>query len=86
MMTEWKYNVLGLLSIALSLLAFMNQEYRLTVGAILVAAIVFYIVSSFSQEMEDYKTRIGKSEEKLEIYEQLSFLRAEVEHLKGHKK
>ena len=68
MMTEWKYNVLGLLSIALSLLAFMNQEYRLTVGAILVAAIVFYIVSSFSQEMEDYKTRIGKSEEKLEIF------------------
>lgn len=88
MAQEWKSNALGLLGIALGLLAFINEENRLWAGVILAAAIVFYIINSFSNDIEEYDEKVKKLGEKLAIHEQLVALKADVEYLKRevHKK
>ena len=82
MATAWKSNALGLLSIALGFIAFINESDRLLAGVISVAAIVFYIINSFSNDIEEYSERIQKLEEKLIIQDQLIALKGDVEYLK----
>ncbi len=79
---EWKSNILGILGIVIGLLAFINEEYRLIAALIFSAAVVFYTIQSFSQELEKHETRVQRLEEKLKIHEQLINLKADVEYLK----
>ena len=81
-MSKWKGNVLGLASIAVTLLAFINEKDRLLVGAIFVLAIVFYIVDSLSDDIDEHGEKIKKLDEKLQIYEQLTDMKADIAHLK----
>lgn len=68
MAQEWKSKALGLLGIALGLLAFINEENSLWAGVILAAAIVFYIINSFSNDIEEYDEKVKKLGEKLAIH------------------
>jgi len=82
MSKEWKSNALGLMSIAVSILAFINKEDRLLVSLIFGGAIVFYIIGTFYNEIEDYKNRIEKLEEGIKIQEQLIDIKADIGYLK----
>ena len=44
---EWKSNALGLVSIALAFIAFINEEARFLTGVVATSAIVFYIINYF---------------------------------------
>jgi hypothetical protein len=81
-MAKWKGNILGLVSIAATLLAFINEKDRLLVGVIFAVAIVFYIVDSFTDDIDEHGEKIKKLEEKLQIYEQLVDMKADITHLK----
>lgn len=80
-MIKWE-NVLGLISICVALLSFLNKEDRLLAAFILTVAIVFYIINSFSYDIDEYEIRIKKLEEKLKIHDQLIDLKSDVEYLK----
>ncbi len=82
MVGEWKSNALGLVSIALALVALINVQYRILAGIIALSAIVFYIINSFSNDIEEYEERIKKLEDKLIIQDQLISLKGDVEYLK----
>ena len=82
MPSEWKSNILGLISIGVTLLAFINKEDRLLAGVILTGAVVFYIIGSFSDDIDEHEERIKKLEERLKIHGQLVNLKGEVEYLK----
>ncbi len=82
MPTEWKTNTLGLISIALTLLAFVNKDSRLLTGTILTGAIVFYIINSFSADIDEYGKKIGELEKNLKFHEQLINLKSDIEYLK----
>lgn len=79
---EWKSNALGLVSIALAFLAFINKDDRVLAGIIAMSAIVFYIINSFSNDIDEYEERIKKLEDKLIIQDQLVALKGDVEYLK----
>lgn len=81
-MLKWKSNIIGLLGILISLLAFFNKEDRPLVAVIFIAAIVFYIVESFSDDIEEHSEKITKLEEKLKIHEQLVALKGDIEYVK----
>lgn len=78
----WKSNTLGLMSIAVSLIALINPKYRLIAGIILAGAIVFYIITSFLNDIDEYGERIKKLEEKLEVHTLLIDLKSEISSLK----
>ena len=80
--SDWKSNALGLIGIALSVLAFINKEERLLVGAIFAGTIIFYIIGSLSENINEQEERILKLEEKVKIHEQMVTLKGEVEFLK----
>ena len=79
---EWKSNVLGLISIVVSILAFVNKEDRLFVAVVLIGAIVFYIIDSFSDDVDKHEERIKKLEERIKIHDQLVNIKGDVEYLK----
>ncbi len=82
MVSEWKSNALSLVSIAFAMLAFINKEDRLWASAVFAGTIVFYIIKSFSEDMEGYGESIKKLEERLNIHNQLIGLKSDVEYLK----
>ncbi len=51
-------------------------------GIISTIAIVFYIINSFSHDIDEHESRIKKLEDKLIINDQLISLKGEVEFLK----
>ena len=79
---EWKSNALGILGIILSLLAFVNKEYRLIAGIIFVVVLIVYILYSSSDEIDSYKERVEKLEENLNIHENLISIKADIKSLK----
>ena len=79
---EWKSNALGLVSIALAFIAFINEEARFLTGVVATTAIIFYIINSFSNDIDEYEERIKKLEDKLIIQDQLVALKGDVEYLK----
>lgn len=80
---QWKVNVLGLLSIALSVLTFITKEDRLVTSLIFSGAIIFYIIDSFSDTIDKVDERLKKVEEKLRIHDQLVGITADIQYLKN---
>lgn len=75
-------NVLGLASIALAFLAFINEQSRLLVALILAGSIVFYIINSFSDDIDRIEERTQKIEERLSIYNELIDIKSNINALK----
>ncbi|MBI5072756.1 hypothetical protein HZA99_02975 [Candidatus Woesearchaeota archaeon] len=83
MAQKWKENVIGLIGIVIGFISLIpNSEDRLLTAVILGAVIVFYILNSFSDEIEIYEERLQKLEEKLKIHEQLIEIKSDIKHLK----
>jgi Ca2+/Na+ antiporter len=82
MQNDWKSNALGILGIIIGLISFINQEYRLLAALLFCAALVLYIIKSFSDELEKNELRIQRLEEKLKIHEQLTTMKGDIEYLK----
>ena len=82
MTKEWKSNLIGIFGIVLGLLALINEKDRAFAAIIAVGAVVFYIISSFSQDMDKYNEKITKLEEKLKIHEHLISMKGDIEFLK----
>lgn len=79
---EWKGNVLGLFSIAIAALAFINEQSRLLVALIFSASIIFYIINSFSDDIDKVEERTKKLEERLSIYKELINIKSDIQALK----
>ena len=83
MVQKWKENSIGLVGIVIGIVSLIpSSEYRLPIGIVLAAVIVFYILNSFSDEMEETQERLQKLEEKLKIHEQLIEIKSDIKHLK----
>ena len=82
MPSEWKFQALSILSILIGVIAFIPKENRLLAGLVFAAAIILYILNSFSSDIDEYGDRIQKLEEKLKIHEQLVTMKSDIEHLK----
>jgi len=82
MVNEWKSNLIGIISIAVSIFAFVNKEYRLFTSIILTSAVVFYIINSFSNEIDIHEEKLKRLEEKLLIHDQMTGMKSDIEYLK----
>ncbi len=83
MSQKWKENVIGLTGIVIGFVSLIpDSEDRLLTAVVLGAVIVFYILNSFSGEIEVYEERLQKLEEKLKIHEQLIEIKSDIKHLK----
>ncbi|MBI2141973.1 hypothetical protein HYU15_00610 [Candidatus Woesearchaeota archaeon] len=79
---EWKSNIFGLVGILVSLLAFVNEQDRLLAAAVLIATVIFYSAYSIAADVNENEERIKKVEEKLQIYKDISYLKADMDVLK----
>lgn len=75
-------NIIGLISIVASLIAFVNKENRLIVSIIFGGAIIVYVLNSFSDKIEKFEKKIKKVENQLNIYNQLVDIKADIKYLK----
>ena len=83
MTNEWKSNTLGIISITLALLTLINEENRLITVLIFSTAIVFYIINSFSNDIEKHEEAINKLKEEVNIQKELISIKSDIEYLKS---
>lgn len=80
---EWKSNALGITSIALALLTLINEENRLITALIFSVAIVFYIINSFSNDIDAHEEAITKLKEEVNTQKELISIKTDIEYLKN---
>lgn len=82
MPSVWRVDVLSIIGIVVSALAFINERDRFVAALVFAAIVVFYIIRSFYDDIEKHEYRLRKLEGKINIHKQLIDLKADVEYLK----
>ena len=83
MKKETLSNIIGLSSIALSLILAIEEKYRILAVAITVGVIIFYLIEGISRDVETWARKTKRLEEKLKIHEQLIEMKADISYLKN---
>lgn len=82
MSTSWKEKSINLIGLTLGIIALIPDQYRVLAASVLLALIVFLVLSEFSDDLDTANEELTKLKEKLKIHEQLIDVKAEIHHLK----
>lgn len=73
--------ILSLISVAMSIIIMLEEKYRLSAFIVFLFILNLYLISSLSYKLNNIRRTLKKNNEKLQIYEQLIDLKAEVLNL-----
>nr|MBI4156245.1 hypothetical protein [Candidatus Woesearchaeota archaeon] len=74
--------ILSLISIAISIIAIVNKEYRVLIISIFGIFFAGYFLLSLYDRIDKNSEDIQKLNEKLKIYKELTDIKADIKHLK----
>ena len=80
---ENKSIILSIASIAIALIAAVNEEYRVIIVATFLLLIAYIYISDFQKRMDEQSEEIKKLNEKINIYKELIDIKADIKNLRG---
>ena len=75
---EIKATIIGLISVALGIVAIISEKYRVLIIVFSVALLVIYFLTTYLNKIDEHDGEIKKIKENINIYERLSKLEAKI--------